>query len=140
MNITIDLGQDKDVLDLLVPAVESQLQEAEFRLEQAENEVNQLRDKLKRVRSKVEAVTSSAVNPQRAPSGRMRKGESERIILNFLKNRNGTGATLKEIMGATGASYGTARRILLTHAAAGELTELGNKYTWVANQNGTDEK
>ena len=137
MNVTLDLGEDKDLLDLLVPAVEDQLYQAEQRMSCAEEEVKTLRAKLERVRAKVAALTFSVENPQRAPSGRMKKGESERMIQHFLQNRNGTGATLKEVMVATGTTYGTARRILLSFVSGGQVTEARNRFSWATDQNGS---
>jgi hypothetical protein len=48
----------------------------------------------------------------KTPAGRVKKGQSETLICGFLKERNGSGATIKEITAETGTIYGTARRVL----------------------------
>jgi len=52
-------------------------------------------------------------SPAKSASGkRAKKGASKVVIEHFLKVRNGTGATIKEITAETGTVYGTTRRIL----------------------------
>jgi hypothetical protein len=125
---TLTLDVDKELLDLLVPAVEAQLQQAEHSRDLAQDAVDALKAKLERVKAKVAAASS--VNPARAPSGRMKKGESERLIINFMHGRNGTGVTVKDVMEGTGTTYGTARRILREFVAGGKLTEQDNIFKW----------
>jgi predicted transcriptional regulator len=57
-------------------------------------------------------LTIEGPSKLKTPSGRIKKGQSERIILEFLAKRNGNGATIKEITSETGTVYGTVRRVL----------------------------
>ena len=51
-------------------------------------------------------------HPPKTPEGRIKRGESAKLIGGFLESKNGQGATIKQITDATGTVYGTARRIL----------------------------
>src|SRR5437016_4570497 len=86
------LDDDKDLLELVLSALEGKLQEAEGRRDRAQDEANEIQEKMERVRSKINAMEMFSVLP-RSLSGRMKRGQPERLISTFLRNRNGAGAT-----------------------------------------------
>ena len=84
-------------------------------------EARELDAKIKQVREDLDTTTPSGVPdgiptrvapPPKTPHGRNKRGASRTLISQFLKMRNGNGATIKEVTADTGTVYGTARRIL----------------------------
>ncbi len=134
---TVTLDLDKDLLDILVPAVTAQLQQAEHERDLAQETVDTLSAKLEKVKAMVAAASSG--NLARTPHGRMKKGESEKLIHKFMAQRNGTGATVRDVMEGTGTTYGTARRILREFVAQGELTEQDNTFKWATKRPSNEE-
>ena len=62
----------------------------------------------------------------------MKRGEPERLICEFLKMRNGSGATITETSEATSTVYGTTRRIILQLLAKGNVARIGDDWHWKA--------
>lgn len=76
-------------------------------------------------------ITSTILeNLQKTPHGRVKKGQSAKIIMDFLQHRNGRGATLKEISSDTGTNYGTARRVLTLLKTSNLANEDGGLWKW----------
>jgi hypothetical protein len=132
MKSTLD-DIDNELLGMLLPVLESKLAEAERRRDEAQSEVDYALAKIARVRQKMNAAEMFLELPATTLSGRIKKGESERLISNFLKNRNGSGATVKEVTKATSTTYGTARRILRLFVETGKAVEKSGSFRWNNN-------
>jgi hypothetical protein len=95
-------------------------------------ELRELKSNIKRVKAATKTTTDGAaapINPQpigaprKTPLGRNKRGESMKLITQFLHSQNGSpGATIKEICAATRTAYGTARRILTQLEENGKAT------------------
>jgi len=72
------------------------------------------------------------VRIEKTPHGRIKKGQSEKLVSDFLKNRNGSGATIKEITAESGTKYGTTRRILNHLKDEDRVQEKSGLWTWAA--------
>lgn len=129
--------------------VELSLDEAERLLSEyrearnvAIEDLQEAREKVEEISQKITRLEASINGPefqkdflstlQRRPSGRAERGESEKLISDFLKNRNGTGASMKEVCEATGAKYATAYRILHKLEEKNFATEADSKWRWIA--------
>jgi hypothetical protein len=93
----------------------------ERKRDQLAGQLKELNAAIRRVTSAVKTSTDSGpvqldiqgvVAPPKTTHGRVKRGASKKLIAQFLKARNGNGATIKEITADTGTVYGTARRVL----------------------------
>jgi len=132
MSASLD-NLDSDLLELLISTLESQLVEAETRVNEAQDEVIRIEAKIDRVKAKLEPkrTVSSKIKAVRTLSGRMKKGEAERLISEYLQSRNGTGTTVIAAMKATNTTYGTAYRTLHSLAERGAATEHNKVFHWI---------
>ena len=83
-------------------------------------------------RQKAPELVLPMPRPTKTAHGRIKKGESAKLIMAFLASANGNGATLKEITTGTGTSYGTARRIVIGLANDQKAVHRGEKW-FIAN-------
>jgi hypothetical protein len=67
---------------------------------------------------------------EKTPTGKIKKGQSKQIVLNFLKSKNGAGATIKGISSETGTNYGTVRRVLADLKDEMVINEDGGLWKW----------
>src|SRR5882724_9550127 len=120
---------DEDLLSLLLSTLEGKHEVAVARREEANEEVLEIERKMNRVRDKI-GRTMFAELPALTLSGRVKKGESERLISAFLQNRNGAGAGIHDVAKATSTNYGTARRILQKFVDSGKATKVKGLFRW----------
>ncbi len=108
-------------VELTAQMAEQLLPEWEHQRDQKLAEANGIDAQIKRVRAALQdtkdggrrEITAQAVVPTpKTSSGRNKRGMSKKVIAQFLKMRNGNGATIKEITAETETVYGTARRVL----------------------------
>ncbi len=138
---TIEIEDLQFILDL-APLKREELQSI---LDKAEDALGDAKDALENFDRKIgrikkilaqhvgEAVSDSPV--ARTPQGRTRRGESERLTRDFLKQRNGDGATVKEISDATGLKYPTVhRQVKLLREAGYAASDENRKWHWIAAQ------
>lgn len=123
---------DEDLLSLLLSTLERQHQVALTRREEADAEVLDVERKIDRVRDKI-GKTMFPELPALTLSGRVKKGESERLISAFMQSRNGAGASIHDVAKATSTNYGTARRILRKLVESGNATETKGLFRWTEN-------
>ena len=104
-------------------------------------EAKELESKIKQVREDLESTTPSGTadeptprvaQPPKTPHGRNKRGASRKLIGQFLKTRNGNGASIKEITAETGTVYGTARRILKQFEEEKKATVKEGLWKWSA--------
>jgi predicted transcriptional regulator len=67
--------------------------------------------------------------PNLSRSGRVRRGQSERLVESFLHTRNGAGASIREIIDGTGTKYGTVHRLMKTFEEKGRVRQ-DDKSRW----------
>lgn len=74
--------------------------------------------------------------PTITANGRVKRGQSEEILTQFLKAQNGKGATIREINRATGTKYGTTLRLLNIFRDKGWVKRVGDsrdsRWSWKA--------
>jgi len=122
----LDAELVKELLDVLA----QKLHAAESARDQFQKEVDGILAKIDRLRN-FHPDTFALDPPARTEHGRMKKGEALRLITDFLRKRNGTGASPKAIIESTKTSYGTTQRILKSLADAGQVISVGNGvYRW----------
>lgn len=65
------------------------------------------------------------------PTGRVPRGQSEALITQFLKQRNGAGALISEIIEGTGTKYGTVHRVLKLLKNQGQASQtVDSRWHW----------
>ena len=72
--------------------------------------------------------------PAKTASGRAKKGESEKLIVDYLKSAGQHGAAVKEIAGSTKAAYGSCIRILRKLRSQGDVVSKRRLWHWNANK------
>lgn len=103
-----------DMLDLLHSKTSDELLDARNSLESYRDRVETLEAKLQRIEERMakHRTPTKPAKPQLTPRGRVKKGQSKPLIVNFVKESNGVGVSIQQIITATGTKYGTIRRIL----------------------------
>jgi hypothetical protein len=114
---TINLELAEDTAREVLENLERKHGEIMLKAEAIEKQMDQIKKGLGITRSSSMLPNGSQLIVEgpaslKTPHGRIRKGQSENLIADFLKKRNGTGATIKEITAETGTVYGTTRRVL----------------------------
>jgi DNA invertase Pin-like site-specific DNA recombinase len=74
------------------------------------------------------------VVPEKTASGRAKKGESEKLIVDYLKSTGGHGAAVKEIAASTKAAYGSCIRILRKLKQQGDVNSRKRLWYWNAKK------
>lgn len=72
------------------------------------------------------------INPPIGPSGRVQRGATEKLVLAYLKQRNGEGGSIDDIKNGTGTTYATVRRALLKHQENGVVRVDGDRWHFVS--------
>ncbi len=131
---------DQDLAELLIPLLESQIEQACKEVEIAEmiyddkrGILSGLENKLERVRLKLQGsiATHATVTPAKSDGGvRLKKGEAARVVADFLKASNGTGATVEELIKATGVPRSSVRRVLEQLSEDGTVEKRGSRFRW----------
>ena len=62
--------------------------------------------------------------------GRVKHGDSQRVIEDFLKKSNGAGTTTQSVCDATSTKYGTVYRILTKLEKDGSVSRDGSNWKW----------
>ena len=119
--ITLEMSEEsaREILNVL----QNEHDEHQSKASEHQSKANILKLQIDQIKSEFGFATLSVFKSQskhppsvtpltKTPHGRNRKGASKHLIIEFLKQKNGTGATIKEITTDTGTVYGTARRIL----------------------------
>jgi ATPase subunit of ABC transporter with duplicated ATPase domains len=92
----------------------AEISEASNNLKIIEGKIQRLRKALPRKASAKNAVSTERqtelLQTERSPSGRAKHGQTEKVVIDFLKERNGSGATVKEMALKTGIKYPTIHR------------------------------
>lgn len=141
MSAAID-HTDKDLLDFLRTTLHQKFLEARGRRDAAEAEMHETAEMIDRVDAKLDSLKVIDA-PDLTLSGRVKKGDSERLIKLFLQTRNSAGASMKDVMESAHTKYGTTRRVLKAFIDSGKVTESGGRFRWSENtlsaqSNGTD--
>lgn len=128
MSAVIDFN-DKDLLELLYSTLLAKFDEAQGRRDTAESEMQEIFLKIERVETKLNSLKVIAP-PDLTLSGRVKKGDSERLIKLFLQTKNGAGASMKDVMQAAHTKYGTTRRVLKVFIDSGSVIESNGLFKW----------
>ena len=99
---------------VVVPALEEKLRIATQRRDREQAEIDQITAQLKEIRKTVDAipVAEPLAPPQKSLTGKIKRGEADRLIKEFLQNRNGSGVSVKAIVETTGIGRSTVDRAL----------------------------
>ena len=113
---------DNDLLeDILKTCLSSYRDELERKLREARNlrdhwtfEASNLEKKLDRIEEHLLATSfpKQTAVAEIGEGGRVKKGMSEKLIVDFLKASNGLGASIPQIVDSTGTKLSTVRRIV----------------------------
>jgi hypothetical protein len=144
--MTINLEISEETAREMLPLLERQLQELSAKASRLASQILEIKQKLS-LESNVplpnfvgpppfgssrfgiaRGIAEGA--PAKTPHGRMRKGYSQRIIADFLKGRNGAGATVKEITAETGTIYSTVLRVLRNLSKDNKVISRKGQWTW----------
>lgn len=115
MASSIDDLIDSELLDLYHQKVAAEHEDAAANFAMWAAKMDQAKAKLKWIKEKMATLRSNntpAAAPTLTPKGRVKKGLSKPLILEFVKASNGLGVSMKEIISGTGTKYGTIRRVL----------------------------
>jgi hypothetical protein len=112
---TITVELTAEMAEQLLPIWEQQRDQKEGELAELKSRINHVREALSDTTASGGSFTvvQPIVPAAKTAKGRTKRGESKKLIKQFLKMRNGVGATIKEITAETGTAYGTVRRILI---------------------------
>jgi hypothetical protein len=134
---TINLELTEESARAMLPILEQQHAEMQTKL-------NALLKQIVRIKEGLDTPSFSSLiglSPQvidrveqilKTPHGRIKKGQSQKLIADFLKNRNGSGATIKEITAEAGTVYGTTRRVLKGFQDKHKATVKDGLWAWAA--------
>jgi len=75
--------------------------------------------------------------PTRTKEGRVKANQSEVLVKDYLKSRNGKGASLAEIAKGTGTTYKTVWRLIKRFEKSKEVERLPDK-SWRWNESGSN--
>lgn len=137
---TITLEVSEDMARELLPGLYRQRDDASERLRTLNRQIHQIESSLGIEKFSIvhdgqhRAILTGtvAVKPEKTAAGRNKKGASIGIITDFLKLKNGTGATIKEIIADTGTTYQTARRILLQLQHEEKVSSKNGYWQWIS--------
>jgi hypothetical protein len=117
--------------------VEYLISEKRNRVEQLDGEMTFLVAEIKRLEAALEgdskdfkAGRPSLTGPPKTGSGRIKRGESERLIVEYLSNNRAGAASLKDLSAATGVKYNTCARIIRVLSEAKKVDEVNGKWIW----------
>lgn len=115
---------DADLLPLMLDSCHIKRAESVSRRDQADDEVSEWDRKI----AAIEKAMAQADGVPKAvmENGRVKRGQSEEILVKFLSSQNGTGATIREINRATGTKYGTTLRLLNIFQDKGWVNRIGD--------------
>ena len=103
----------REAWSILHGKVREELHKARSAVESYKEQVKRLEVKLDRVEQRMLGLHEPApVTVEVGEGGRVKKGLSEHLIVDFLKASNGIGATVHQIKDATGTTLSTTRRIV----------------------------
>jgi hypothetical protein len=132
---TITLQISTEAAEKMLPFLESQRSELLSDLKAVEQQISTIKAKLIAV-SNTPPVQQTTFPPSILASAaansagkRAKKGESEKIITNFLTAINGSGATLNDVVVGTHTKASTAYRILQRMKDAKRVTLKGSHWT-----------
>ncbi|MFZ1217907.1 MAG: hypothetical protein WAO00_01375 [Chthoniobacterales bacterium] len=111
--------------------VVAKFQEARERRDRAEAEMHAIAEMVERIEAKLDAL-KVIEPPDLTLSGRVKKGNSERLIKLFLQAKNSSGASMKEVMESAHTKYGTTRRVLKAFIDSGKVVEKDGLFRWSA--------
>ncbi|MFN2476959.1 MAG: MarR family transcriptional regulator [Chthoniobacterales bacterium] len=134
--VTVDL--DDDDVKFFTDALRIRRANAVQRRDEADREIEEIDRKIARLNGEDQLHLGDEPQSSRAANdlaftatGRVQRGQSERVVTEFMKSRNGTGASIKEITKATGTKYGTVHRILTGMATLGWVTRTDDaRWQW----------
>jgi hypothetical protein len=93
-------------------------------------EVNRLEAALKDDTKDLKAGRPSLTEPPKTESGRIKRGESERLIVEFLSSNRAGAVSLADLCKATAVKYGTAARIIRQLSESKRIDEVNGKWIW----------
>lgn len=128
MSAAID-HTDKDLLEFLRDTLHSKFINARSRRDAAEMEMQVTAEMIDRVEAKLDSL-KVIDPPDLTLTGRVKKGNSERLIKLFLQTRNSAGASLKDVMASAHTKYGTTRRVLKAFVDSGKVIETDGLFRW----------
>jgi len=76
------------------------------------------------------SATLPLLAPTKTEAGRAKKGESEKLIIEFLKSISPKKTAVKEVSGATKTAYGSCVRILRKLKAEGKAKVTKRQWAW----------
>lgn len=136
MNFPIE-ELDDELSEILLSALGERLQRAVFIRDDAQSKVEELEAKIDRITNRMrqsESIELAMAALTMTPTGRVKRGETEKVVADFLRNRNGSGASIQEVVAATKTKYGTVRRILHNFAKEKSVTQASDsRWHWAGN-------
>ena len=124
---------DKELLELLRERVAAEIAQKESVIGEYQYQVERLNEKLDRVDLRIaEFSTKQAPAVELTPTGRVKRGASMQLVEEFFKKSNGTGATIQQVVSATGTKYGTVRRCIMELELDSKIETAGDSaWRWV---------
>jgi predicted transcriptional regulator len=117
--------------------VERLIEEKRDRITQLDGEMTNLISEANRLEAALQADTKdlkagrpSLAEPPKTGSGRIKRGESERLIVEFLSSNRAGAISLADLCKATGVKYGTAARIIRQLSEQKRIDEVNGKWIW----------
>lgn len=110
----ISLAVDASLAPDLIPLLEKRKKEAEEKIKDLQLEVNEIASRIAQLQMALvdkTAFKKTETKLERRPSGRVPRGKSEEVVVDYLKNQIRALSTA-DIATSTGATYGTVYRIL----------------------------
>lgn len=118
---------DKETIESLISEKEQRLLELDGQMASIQREVDRLKSALNGSRSNAQLSL-----PTKTQSGRVKRGESEKLITQYLTMQKGAGGVAtKEVSESTGVTYGTAHRILNQLLEIGKVKLINGNWIWV---------
>jgi hypothetical protein len=118
--------------------VERLIDEKCERLEQLDGEMTSVSAEITRLKAALEAAKNGSepkssglpVPPAKTPTGRAKRGESEKLIVNFFRAAKPNAVSVAKLVKMTGLKYGTANRIVHLLAEQKKVKSVNGQWAW----------
>ncbi|MCE0483822.1 MAG: hypothetical protein LV479_06260 [Methylacidiphilales bacterium] len=129
---TFTLEFTPEIAREMLPTLERQHRQLVNLAAVVEKQIEAIRKELRPKTEDAEEVfaQSNLARVSHTQTGRAKKGETEKVVSDFLRQVNGAGTTMSTITKRTGTKYGSVRRILKNFLQKGAVTTKDNLWFW----------
>jgi hypothetical protein len=121
---TIHLELSPEMAKQMLPALERQQNLLQDQADKIGEQIKAIQRELRPSNNgHAELFSPKVTPPSQTKGGRAKKGETEKVVLEYLRQVNGQGTSLSAISKNTGAKYSSVRRILQVFLTKETVTE-----------------